>query len=54
VRLLRNSGACTLGYALGDRSKALLSGFGVTTVLQSSTASLIVAAFAAGATQRPD
>ena len=33
VRSLRTSGAHTEGYALGDRSKALLSGVGVTTVL---------------------
>jgi phosphate:Na+ symporter len=38
-----------LGYALGNRCKAFLAGLGVTTILQSSTATgLMVTAFAAG------
>ncbi|MBV9203064.1 MAG: Na/Pi cotransporter family protein [Alphaproteobacteria bacterium] len=38
-----------LGYALGSRFKAFLAGLGVTSILQSSTATgLMVAAFAAG------
>ena len=38
-----------LGYALGNRSKAFLAGLGVTSILQSSTATgLMVTAFAAG------
>jgi phosphate:Na+ symporter len=39
----------TLGYALGNRLKAFLAGLGVTSILQSSTATgLMVTAFAAG------
>jgi phosphate:Na+ symporter len=39
----------TLGYALGNRFKAFLAGLGVTSILQSSTATgLMVTAFAAG------
>src|SRR6476646_2842162 len=39
----------TLGYALGNRFKAFLAGVGVTSILQSSTATgLMVTAFAAG------
>ncbi|HEX9534552.1 MAG TPA: Na/Pi symporter, partial [Stellaceae bacterium] len=38
-----------LGYALGNRFKAFLAGVGVTSILQSSTATgLMVTAFAAG------
>src|SRR6266446_10712779 len=38
-----------LGYALGNRFKAFLAGLGVTSILQSSTATgLMVTAFAAG------
>src|ERR1700732_2757434 len=39
----------TLGYALGNRFKAFLTGLGATSILQSSTATgLMVTAFAAG------
>src|SRR5438105_8115112 len=40
---------CMLGYALGNRFKAFLAGLGVTSILQSSTATgLMTTAFAAG------